>query len=181
MIQAAFDINNVSNSSSHRDGTGDVERASSLHISIDLNFNAALLINMSCQSKRRIEKVNQDGRKERERDVAGGVKWETCVCAMSGRASERERAQVCERMRRIDGPSDCHLAFDRQRERVRETQLGLCQDLSTELYQSANSHGRRQRWRCKEREKFNNLTFPPKAERDRASELCSGEENSCMG
>lgn len=116
---------------------------------------------------------------KRERDVAGGVKWETCVCAVSGRESERERAQVCERMRWIDGPSDCHLAFDRQRERVRETQLGSCQDLSTELYQSANSHGRRQRWRCKEREKFNNLTFPPKAERDRASELCSGEENSC--
>lgn len=59
---------------------------------------------------------------------------------------------MCERMRRIDGLSDCHLAFDRQRER--ETQLGSRHDLSAELYQSASSDGQKERLRHEETEKL---------------------------
>ena len=51
------------------------------------------------------------------------MKWgekHVCQCERVGeREREREsrRAGVCERRRRIDGPSDCHLASDRRGER----------------------------------------------------------------
>lgn len=79
------------------------------------------------------------------------------------RGRESERAEVCERMRRIDGPSDCHLAFDRRREGPSWGHVTICPP----SYISVPTQTDGERRRYKEDKAVCMLTFSPDAERGR--------------
>lgn len=97
---------------------------------------------------------------------------QACVC-LCEREWVRQRAKGHKCVREWDGSSDCHLAFDR---RGQSPSWGHARhNLSTELYQSVNSEGRKTGWRFNKKEKLRSKASPLMQKRDfnvKLSVLC---------